>query len=540
MARFFPKKIKEDTVGSEQRVWKALSRLDDSWIVFHSVTWQSLRAGRQGDGEADFVLLHAEFGMLVLEVKGGEIEVIDGDWYSVDKNRVRHRIKNPFDQAKASKYALITYLRSSKATFPNIPVGHAIAFPNISIDRGIGLYGPRDVIVDRQDLSDIGAAIERTIRHWNQPSVKLTHDEIERITALLAPTVSVKIRLRDVVAESHDLLIALTERQIQTFAQLRYVRRALVTGGAGTGKTVLAIERAKRFAAEGFKSLLTCYNAPLKDFLSAQLALFPNIRVATFHSLCIQEARRAGIQVPRDTSDQWWEWQAVEVLREAAIKNGAMFDAIVVDEGQDFAPEWFGALIGTLKSADDGPFYVFADSHQELYARNWSLPDTWPQFPLDINCRSTLPIAERVSSIYRDVAVTLGAQGPMPVFVSADLRVEGIDLVQSVVGRLIQEEGLSTNQIVVLSDSKALVEQLRETFVGEHSFTSIDGVGVVVESVNRFKGLEADAVVLALTDADMDDVSRLKSIAYVGMSRARVVLFVFGSEAIKRAIEWNS
>lgn len=72
--------------ASERIVLEALSRLPDEWHVFHSVRWQSLRNGRQGDGEADFVLVHRQRGILVLEVKGARSEssVVVG-FRSIDK-----------------------------------------------------------------------------------------------------------------------------------------------------------------------------------------------------------------------------------------------------------------------------------------------------------------------------------------------------------------------------------------------------------------------------------------------------------------------
>src|ERR1700693_3991049 len=104
MARFFPATPPVHIEFSELKTWHALTALDDQWSIHHFVKWQSLRRGRQGDGEADFVLIHPQRGIVVLEVKGGSIDVADGSWFSVSRYGSRNEIKNPFDQAIISKY----------------------------------------------------------------------------------------------------------------------------------------------------------------------------------------------------------------------------------------------------------------------------------------------------------------------------------------------------------------------------------------------------------------------------------------------------
>src|SRR5262245_37538849 len=136
MARFYPA-TPPTMPASEGRVWRALEMLEDGWIVFHSVTWQAPRAGREGDGEADFILLHARHGMLVLEVKGGRIELADGRWFTTDRNGARNEIRDPFRQAVDSKHALLRYLQDV-ALRPTPTIGHAIVFPDIFIDIPIG------------------------------------------------------------------------------------------------------------------------------------------------------------------------------------------------------------------------------------------------------------------------------------------------------------------------------------------------------------------------------------------------------------------
>src|SRR5690349_5723701 len=110
MAISFPVRLPDDCAASERKTHNALLNLSDDWRVFHSVVWQGIRWGKQADGEADFVLIHRTVGLIVLEVKGGRIEIVDGHWFSIDRDGARHGIRNPFLQASDSKHSLDRYL----------------------------------------------------------------------------------------------------------------------------------------------------------------------------------------------------------------------------------------------------------------------------------------------------------------------------------------------------------------------------------------------------------------------------------------------
>jgi hypothetical protein len=524
--------------SSEALVLGALRSLDDTWRIFHSVKWQAVRKGRQGDGEADFGLLHPQYGLLILEVKGGGVTARNGLWYSTDRFGIEHRIKNPFDQVRDSKYALVEYLAGLTPPIKHVPVNYCVVFPNVSIEHSLGPYAPRQIIWDNKDIRDVSGAIDTTLKHWGARAT-LTSSEVESLTSRLAPTVSIRVRLTDHIARSGETLVALTRRQIWAFSQLKSVRRAVVLGGAGTGKTVLGVERARQLARDGFVTLLTCYNELLAGRLRQQLSDVPDVTVSTFHAFCLRELGKAGKRIPREPTTDWWDATAPAMLVAALGANATVFDAVIVDEGQDFKQEWFDALLGAM-TRQDSAFYVFADPHQQLYRRRWTMPSDWLVAALDLNCRNTAPIAERVAAIYNDRVDDSGATGPKPMFYEVDLQREGLDFIERFVGRLLHEEGVTPEQIVVLSDDAGLVRRLRYASAGEEPFTSTEGHGVAVETVARFKGLEADAVVLALSDASLREPESFRSTAYVGLSRPRSALFVLGSAKMRQALSWDN
>jgi superfamily I DNA/RNA helicase len=311
-----------------------------------------------------------------------------------------------------------------------------------------------------------------------------------------------------------------------------------VIGGAGTGKTVLAVERAKQLSLEGFSVALVCYNDLLSRHLQQSVQDAPGVSASTFHSLCFRLASRAGLQIPSDPSRVWWESDAADMLIQAAESTGFSVDAVVIDEGQDFTTSWLVALNMILADSDNSPMYVFADSHQDLYERDWQLPDEWPRIPLDLNCRNTHQIAERVAAVYNEVPITNHVNGPKPRFVRVRRDRDLISDVPLIVDDLLRNEKMASANVVVLTDSPALAASIRELTVGQESFCEYGQSGVVVETIKRFKGLEADAVVAVFSEASTDSQESLRNSAYVALSRARSILLVLAPERVRGYLAW--
>lgn len=541
MAVMHPDRFPAAGPDSERKVYSLLGGLSDDWHIFHDVAWQSSSAGESGDGQADFVLLHPTYGVTVLEVKGGGIDVDGGQYVSVDGNGVRHIIRNPFTQARTSKHVLLDYL---KACFPDLPflgLAHGVVFSDVADPPLLGPEAPREIVIDRRDLRDVGSAIDRLQKYW-ETTCRLEVRHVERIVSALAPTTSIRPLLRDDVADAYARLIRLTEDQYRVLRQIRLNRQALIYGGAGTGKTLLAVERARQLSADGFRVLLTCYNRALGEFLASNLAQESGIKVARFHELCFSETRKAALPWPRDPDEAWFDRVAPDLLVDAASITGFEVDAVVVDEGQDFAPAWWETLRMLMADPTEGPFYVFADHHQAIYRHpdGWEPPFDGFVFELTTNCRNTLPIADRVAGIYGDELDTLGAPGPEPEYVAISSFADAVREARRVLVRLLQDEGLSPQQVTVLTASVSLANELRAKPVATHQLVETGGSGLVVDTFHSFKGLEADVVVAILPDFQTRDlVEQHRALSYIGLSRARAHLIVLGRPEAKAEIAWS-
>ncbi len=518
----------------------ALRRLEDDWHVFHNIKWQGLRRGRQGDGETDFALFHPREGIVVIEAKGGEIRLADGEFVRVLPDGRHRPITNPFDQAAACKRQLREFLCGSVPGLDRIPrVGHAVAFPQGRVDGDLGPQGPRPIIIDADDLDDIAGTVKRVAAHWAPPTW-LDDDQLAAIRNLLLPSVRVRRLLADQVADASRAIIELTTEQFEVLDGLSGNRQALITGGAGTGKTVLAAERVRRLADLGPEAtvLFVCFNRPLGDALEAEFADRANVVAGNLHRFVRNMLVEAQVGLPDILTAEWWAHDAIEQFPDAAAALGFEVDAVVIDEGQDFHPHWWDALRMVMRDPDDGWFYVFADAQQAVYVEDWSPPfdgrvATWM---LTKNCRNTDEIAAKVTSLFGGSAKTLGVSGPRPRFHVVKHRDGLADRLASRVGELLAE-GIPADQMQVLSSSRRLVEELQAALVGSGGSGEEPVAGQVpIETIQRFKGLEAPVVLVVLAD-DLDESDL--AIAYTGFSRATSLLEVFGTAATMEAVRWD-
>lgn len=537
MAQIFPEH-QEPEHDSERRVLARLRGLDDDWLVFHNIKWQALRRNRQADGETDFALFHPTQGVLVIEAKGGDVIIEDGKYQRRHAGGRLEVIDSPFDQAEACKRQLSDFLAAEVDGLGHGPrVGRAVAFPHVRIDGNLGPAGPREIIVDSVDLTAIDRTMQRLVDYWKPPQT-LSPGQLARIRKLLLPSVTVRRLLRDEVADASEAIIELTKEQFEVLDAIGGNRQAFVTGGAGTGKTMLAIERTRRLAELGAVVLLVCFNRLLGDALHAEFASQPNVIAGNLHRVVRQVLVDAQHLVPDDPPQEWWDTEALELFPDAAAEIGFEVDAVVVDEAQDFHPHWWDPLQLVMRDFSDGWFYVFADEQQALYTQDWSPPFNTQTFAyrLTRNCRNTDPIAAKVAAIFEDSPKARGIVGPKPKF---HVVKNSEDAASKMLTRLAEllDEGIEPAQIQVLATERELVDRMRGEDVEGIGLVAAGEDGIAVETVHRFKGLEAQVVLIAVlaTGGNLD-----LAVAYTGLSRAQTLLEVFGTQETMAAIHWST
>lgn len=547
MAHMYPAELRPDTKSNAEReLYRALAdALPDDYTVFHSVRWLA-RDPRSGarDGEADFVLVHPKRGILLIEAKGGHIRYdgVADRWHSN-----AYEIKDPLVQAERNKHSLREKLRATPALQDRwINIGHAVAFPDIIVDGALRLDAPREVVLDHGDMADIKEWVEKALAFYvdsDERSPGLGDAGVRTVIDVLSPSLEIRSPLSTAIAAEAQAIIRLTQEQFEVLTLLTYQRRAAVCGCAGSGKTTLAMEQARRLAVQGFRVLLTCFNAPLAGHLRHQRPRDAAYTVLHFHQLCQKMAEQAELHVPppRTRDDEhYYERVLPEALLDASSKLGPQYDAIIVDEGQDFRPDWWVALQAMLADPGHGIFYVFYDDNQNLYQTEQSLPPDLPRYPLRRNCRNTQAIHRAFLPFYRSPvepeAAGPAGRAPQVTLYRSDLRLR--QMLSQVLHQLIINERVLTKDIVILTPrSPDRSELTRWGSAGNYRLTAQRPTNpgeVFFTSIYQFKGLEAPVIILAeFRPAKVQDADTL---LYVGCSRACNHLVILADESLPEEV----
>jgi Nuclease-related domain/AAA domain/UvrD-like helicase C-terminal domain len=562
MATMYPQRLPSSVKSNAERKLFDLLRdhLPNDYTVIWSIDWTMPRSASSGGGaqesEIDFLVLHPDKGILVLEVKGGGVGY-DGslhEWYTIDDGRRRHRIKDPFEQAQSGKHALIRELTRQvpsqwlRIACKNSVFGHAAAFPDIDASRVANRpTKPDEAILDRGDMqsSVIQRAIDRVYQFWRRDSSQpLGRSAIAEIIKMYAPSWYIRPPLINQLEEEEAQLKELTEQQFIVLRLLREQKRIAISGCAGSGKTFLAVEQARRLARRGLSVLLTCYNRNLADWLREQVmeeahndTALSNIDVLNFHRIASRLCSQAGISLPTSESHDF-DTTFAEGLLQASEKVEQRYDAIIADEGQDFDDSWWVALLALMRSEEDSYFYVFYDDNQRIYGRRSSYPvPTDHHYSLTINCRTTQKIHHKVIEYY-SAGEQPTCQGPIgreieQINVAPTAQAERRAL-QALLQQLTQVEHIPLDDIVLLSPVGKERSYFPDGFrLGVfHLNWQLGGPpqrnALTCCSIYAFKGLERAVVILAELDK-IHHTTESELLIYVAFSRAKQHLILLGN-----------
>ena len=531
-----PDELAPEIPPSERYVYRRLKdELPESWVVIHGRRFLLPSEKRAFEGELDFLVIDRERGALGLEVKGGGVERAQDRWFTTDRQGTRHSIKDPSAQASAATHAIFSFLRNLR-TFGRAgytcPTGWGVVFPDIDIRGDLGPELPRKVIIDRSDFANLRRAIDRLFDVYKVTGPPLPPKALDAMLDGLLPTCNLIPSLAARLQHDQHSLIRLTDEQVAVLDMLDSNRRVAIEGSAGTGKTLIALEKARRLGAEGYRTLLLCFNRPLADSLRKSAVGFD---VDTFHGFCSTIASRAKVpfRVPRGpTQKDFWSDEAPLILIEALESlPDARYDAIVVDEGQDFRENWWPAVDEVLHTGKRGILYVFFDPHQNLYGGGPPRDIDALPFKLVFNCRNTSHIAEfACEQVGIEVRVRPGAPiGSNVTEIHCDDDEGVAEAVRKLLHQLVAVEHIATDQIVVLSTRATKKSALaRKRRLGNFELVDLDSRSGVTQvgftTLQRFKGLESDVVILI--DVEPGETTSSSQHLYVGTSRARHLLFV--------------
>jgi hypothetical protein len=536
-----------------------------AFVVIHSAGWLYKDSrGRLKEGEADFIILTPTAGIYIVEVKGGGIsfDPAKGKWSSTDRDGYQHEIKDPFRQASNERHALLDQLNGSTEwkqwKGDRISLGHSVFFPDIlDAENLVGQERPRELIGTSVDLKNLTLWLDRLIKFWRQNGESpLGSQGVKILEKFLTKPIDVKPVFSATIDATEIQRIRLTNNQAKVLRIIGGRTRAVISGGAGTGKTLIAVEKAKYFANSGLKTLLLCYNRPLADSLALALKDQTLIAVLDFHQLCDRRIRQVKATTGRDLLKEASEAYPgnsnahlydIQMPYALALSNELLeekFNAIVIDEAQDFSDEYWFGIEELLNDINKSYLYIFIDQNQEIYKRHRNLPVTEAPYNLTTNCRNTIPIHKLAYQFYKgEIVDEPDLKGPNAQFFAEDDQEGQVKHILNILLKWISEEAIQPHDIVVLiagrnkdNSYKAMVNLSNvygiKLAYGNHGRKSNQ---ILVDSVHRFKGLESSAVILWVGDDVLEN--NTTELIYVGISRAKTLLAVVASNNVMKIIK---
>ncbi len=557
--------VPKECSNSERHVYERLGRdLPDDWIVLHS-----LGLGKHEKkiwGEADIVILSA-LGVFALEVKGGTVDCTDGVWSFGGDFRGYSKRESPWAQAMGALGAVRDRLWEAEPAFREVLFGFGVAMPYTTF-TATGAEIVPEVLIDRRSFrQSLTLYIHALERYWKAECLRrhgrdyrgLTAAELRRARQILRPDVETALSLGGYLTGLDDRLVQLTSEQIRTSRRMAANPRTVVRGAAGTGKSVIAVERACQLSAEGRRVLYLCFNQLLAAHVRAGLERDPRaarVDVRHVHALYRELIVRAGL-LPRLEAENAHDREffpkrfpelAVEALCEVVPES---WDILVVDEAQDLlTPEHLDVFDLLLKSGlRRGRWHLFFDPKQNIYGVEVQarveerLAEGAPAFDdLYENCRNTRQVAVQASIISGiDLAVTGAPDGPEAGIHYYARREDGLAALEALVRRLVDSD-VRPQDIAILSTRRpenSLLAGVRELagrrLVDPSDESGLRLGGLLFSTMHSFKGLERQTVIAI----DMDEIGEdfWSMLHYAGLSRARCLLHVFLTATSRKAYE---
>lgn len=562
----------ESTSRSEMAIFDMASCLDEKWNVWMNVHLNFAVRGRGNDvdREVDCILYHKKYGMLLIECKDGQISTEESQgsengFMWKQGNRVMER--SPVQQVQSLIYPLHDHFsgmfpKDEGAGYHRVRVQWAVCFADMDSVGKIGSNAmqPKRAIL-KSDLKSYNT-LERKVKKILEmkeesrggnpfPNDELSDENFDRLVSFLGcfdePSWP---ELWDMQAEAR-----VRPTEIQEMLMVSIVRnpRMRIEGVAGSGKSLLVQWEATRLAREGKRVVVLCYNDLLaehmqQNFVEAGLDE-SQVVMSGFHKLAVKYVRLAKVKgvarkEPDDAKEKAEYFESMSVFFKEALeklrgKKNRFFDALIIDEGQDFANDWLDTALLLLKDPEKGIVRFFYDSKQTLYKGREVLGNAainaMPVMVLKRGFRSTKKILNWVHDVtdiripcYEDTVP--GREVDVRLY---DKPEDQIEMLRKVVLDL-KKKGVEPKDILVVSlrskNHSGLASLNDDVFQWSDVSDSLNSLAINMVSAYRYKGLDKRVVILTDLEPSKNDPGAPHSNAnliLVGATRAKEHLVVF-------------
>lgn len=589
--RMIPPVIDVNAPSGEKEIFQLLkdtnSKKFKDCLVFHSLNYpqgteKNKKQSYEFFGESDFVILVPSRGLINIEVKGGKISREDGIWYT--NNRFgKHKIKDPFKQATNSLFKIGGYLKTKDIL---IPQDYLVIFPDCEFDTtGIEISDQNLVSgeINPKLLNTLNNIIENHLIEANG-RFHPKESELNQIIKVLRPNFTSNLSSKNLLNQSRKQIDKFTNEQIKILESYNS-NRLIVTGGQGTGKTVIAEEIAKKKLLEG--SVLFISSGRLRnEETKIRFKDFNNFHCFTFHNFInkiIKDIIKK--EIPKELSDKinslkfedrtdFFLKFISDTILEA--ENFKKYDFLIMDEMQNYChyDEFYG-VFGSIIKGDlkEGKWYFFGDfDYQNLWSNSISdeikkknpklyLRDLNPEtHQLTYNVRNAQQIVVH-SPFLSGVAKKKLPSRPFIIKIEGQIKHYFENSVKHKIERLekiiedLKKQNIDGNEIVILSSNRIdnqknyisssnianffkIIDLTQISKFGTDIIKSDEKNCIYFSTSHAFQGMESKIIILTdpltspienhkINEADYSNSKDLKNlITYNAMGRANTFLYV--------------
>lgn len=567
MARMIPSYIDQEDpkLNAERKVFKWLSDDRVDGIVLHSL--QLKNHSRKRSGEIDFLLINNR-GFLCIEVKGGRIRRYDGDWYSINRNNIEYKLKeSPFRQVETAMYALRDYITKRcniDKTLAKALYGYAVVMPDCNFTYTDPEIINEILFDEKMDTKNFSQFIKKAFDYWTEDQLKkqgykretLNNNYVNKAFDLLRGDFSIAFSMFSEIKNIEKSLEELTEEQFDALESTELNDRVLVSGVAGTGKSLLALEKFRQELAKGNKPLYVCFNRHMAALANRAIANTVSKEkeqeyyAVTFHKLLLDYIKK------HSGSDYSVNEETIKNMPDVFLSMNIsvdQYDYLIVDEAQDLMDYRIWECLDKFLTGglNKGKWVSFYDPNQNIFTKSEEFDFTLEyinekyspvKLPLTRNCRNTKQIGQQTAMLTAvPSAKHMKVMGP-------DVTVVGYSSENNFISKLrhhinsIISSGILPKNIVILSKYKFSTSLLKEVDIincnikdTSNSYTIDKFNGIRYYTIQSFKGLEAQVIMLVDVDGFTSPYDR--ALNYVGMSRAKALLYIFYDEKIRDEYE---
>jgi hypothetical protein len=505
---------------AERKVAELLTAIrSDEGVAYHSVHLPRHR--KQVMGEADFVVLW-KGAILVLEVKGGRIGRTEhGLWYSMDRQGTQHPLqRSPWVQAKDATFALLDIL-TKQSDDGGWPFAYAVVTPDQNLAPDAEWVPQQHIGLERMTPAGLERSLDALAHLARTPPGNSDHSRRQglRPMANLSTVFTYLRREVDAMRTVPDTemlierdILTMTDEQVDAMRAFERNSRVLVLGGAGTGKTVVAIEAARRAVADGSSVAFVCGSPGVLRFASKLL------------------------------SDS-----TVQLVPFDSIPEESVFDVVVVDEAQDLLNlEDMSRLSESVRGGlHGGRWWIFLDPNNQTHLSGVFDEMVYREIQADAiivdltkNVRNARTVVTAVQShLGADLGSPRIGEGPGAAIVQAHTPKEARRLLDGRLGTL-RDQGISRKKITIISAAADPSLSILAVAGRPPSTYTVNDWSFEVVTAENIKGLEREHVIV-VDVADLE-TARGRAASYVAMTRPRYSLYVISSPSAYQIMGRNA